>query len=218
MVSALNILLVQVQTWRSLLLVARPNPLHVYMFGSSLIFLRNRNLMLPSYPSPWLWSCIKPFYQLAPKAITARCKPQAAEVKRGMPMSIVRLQRLRQPEHFYLPPRTSQTECWTDFVQERRPLLHPSFNDFTRCSSAKENPLSTQSEKNDVAIQSNEWNIPLPPDQMYHIIDTYLSTSTIIALCVAFPVLGPYSHPHTTIPTHYCLHSQRLVTLTKAFH
>jgi len=141
MVSALNILLVQVQTWRSLLLVARPNPLHVYMFGSSLIFLRNRNLMLPSYPSPWLWSCIKPFYQLAPKAITARCKPQAAEVKRGMPMSIVRLQRLRQPEHFYLPPRTSQTECWTDFVQERRPLLHPSFNDFTRCSSAKENPL-----------------------------------------------------------------------------
>ena len=44
-------------------------------------------------------------------------------------------------------------------------------------------------------IQSNEWNIPLPPDLMYHIIDTYLATSTVIALCVAFPVLRPYCHP-----------------------
>jgi hypothetical protein len=47
----------------------------------------------------------------------------------------------------------------------------------------------------DLVIQSNEWNIPLPPDLMYHIIDTYLATSTIIALCVAFPVLRPYCHP-----------------------
>jgi len=52
-----------------------------------------------------------------------------------------------------------------------------------------------QSEKNDLAIQSNEWNIPLPPDLMYHIIDTYLSTFTILALCVAFSVLRPYCHP-----------------------
>ena len=40
-----------------------------------------------------------------------------------------------------------------------------------------------------------QWNIPLPPDIMYHIIDTYLASSTIIALCVAFPVLRPpYRH------------------------
>ncbi|EDR06690.1 uncharacterized protein LACBIDRAFT_328604 [Laccaria bicolor S238N-H82] len=52
----------------------------------------------------------------------------------------------------------------------------------------------TQSEK-DIANHSNEWNIPLPPDLMYHIIDTYLDTSTIIALCAAIPVLRPYCHP-----------------------
>jgi len=45
----------------------------------------------------------------------------------------------------------------------------------------------------DLAIQSNEWNVPLPPDLMYHIIDTYLDTFTIMALCSAFPVL-PYRH------------------------
>ena len=54
---------------------------------------------------------------------------------------------------------------------------------------------TTQSQKNR-AIRSNEWNVPLPPDLMYHIIDTYLATSTILALCVAFPVLRPYCHPH----------------------
>jgi len=58
---------------------------------------------------------------------------------------------------------------------------------------------TTQSEQNphssDLAIQSNEWNIPLPPDLMYHIIDTYLATSTIIPLYVAFPVLRSYCHP-----------------------
>ena len=57
----------------------------------------------------------------------------------------------------------------------------------------------TQSEKNPHslgrAIHSNEWNIPLPPDLMYHIIDTYLDTSTLIALCAAIPVLRPYCHP-----------------------
>ena len=47
----------------------------------------------------------------------------------------------------------------------------------------------------DLGIQSNKWNIPLPPDLMYHIIDTYLATTTILALCVAFPVLQPYCHP-----------------------
>ncbi|EDR02862.1 uncharacterized protein LACBIDRAFT_332053 [Laccaria bicolor S238N-H82] len=31
----------------------------------------------------------------------------------------------------------------------------------------------------DLANHSNEWNIPLPPDPMFHIIDTYLATSTI---------------------------------------
>ena len=41
----------------------------------------------------------------------------------------------------------------------------------------------------------HSWNIPLPPDLMYHIIDTYLATSTILALCIAFPVLRPYCHP-----------------------
>ena len=30
---------------------------------------------------------------------------------------------------------------------------------------------------------------------MYHIIDTYLDTSTLIALCAAIPVLRPYCHP-----------------------
>jgi len=39
-----------------------------------------------------------------------------------------------------------------------------------------------------------QWNIPLPPDLMYHIIDTYLGICTIIALCIAFPVLRPYCH------------------------
>ena len=47
----------------------------------------------------------------------------------------------------------------------------------------------------DLANRSNEWNIPLPPDLMHHIIDTYLSTCTIMALCVAFPVLRSYCHP-----------------------
>jgi hypothetical protein len=41
---------------------------------------------------------------------------------------------------------------------------------------------------------------------MYHIIDTYLATSTIIALCVAFPVLRSYCHPqpyrHITVYIH----------------
>jgi len=67
-------------------------------------------------------------------------------------------------------------------------------------SQSEKNPHS-QSERNphssDLAIQSNEWNIPLPPDLMYHIISTYLATctSTIIALWAAFPVLWPYCHP-----------------------
>ena len=47
----------------------------------------------------------------------------------------------------------------------------------------------------ELATQSNEWNIPLPPDLIYYIIDTYLAPSTIIALCVAFPVLRPYCYP-----------------------
>ena len=58
----------------------------------------------------------------------------------------------------------------------------------------------------DLANHSNEWNIPLPPDLMYHIIDTYLATSTIIALCAAFPVLRSYCHPqpyqHMTVYIH----------------
>ena len=47
----------------------------------------------------------------------------------------------------------------------------------------------------------HSWNIPLPPDLMYHIIDTYLATSTTIALCIAFPVLWPYcrSQPYRHI-------------------
>jgi hypothetical protein len=78
---------------------------------------------------------------------------------------------------------------------------------------------NAQSEKNthssDVAFQSNEWNIPLPPDLIYLIIDTYLATSTIIALCVAFPVLRPYCHPqpyrHITVYIHKAwLPSQKL--------
>ena len=47
----------------------------------------------------------------------------------------------------------------------------------------------------DLANHSNEWNIPLPPDLMHHIIDTYLASLTIMALCVAFPVLRPYCYP-----------------------
>jgi len=71
----------------------------------------------------------------------------------------------------------------------------------TPITQSKKNPHSS-----DLAIQSNEWNIPLPPDLMYHIIDTYLATFTIMALCAAFPVLRPYCHPqpyrHITIYIH----------------
>ncbi|EDR02814.1 uncharacterized protein LACBIDRAFT_308103 [Laccaria bicolor S238N-H82] len=66
-----------------------------------------------------------------------------------------------------------------------------------------------------LAIQSNGWNIPLPPDLMYHIIDTYLATSAIIALCIAFPVLRSFCHPqpyrHITVYIHKAwLPSQKL--------
>ena len=67
----------------------------------------------------------------------------------------------------------------------------------------------------DLVIRSNGWNIPLPPDLMYHIIDTYLATSAIIALCAAFPVLQSYCHPqpyrHITVYIHKAwLPSQKL--------
>ena len=66
----------------------------------------------------------------------------------------------------------------------------------------------------DLANHSNEWNIPLPPDLMHHIIDTYLASLTIMALCVAFPVLRPYCYPqpyqHITIYIGYAQLPEKL--------
>ena len=84
------------------------------------------------------------------------------------------------------------------FRSRKKPSSPSLFHRFHTMFKRRGRPTA-QSEKNphslDRANHPNEWNLPLPPDLMYHIIDTYLAKSTLIALSAAIPVLRPYCHP-----------------------